>query len=448
MQRVYVIALLLLLLSCDSALVYTTQNSDDATGISAAVVWRYTLLMNRLLAKDFDSEKISKPQFVNAFTQKTMGVFNKRLTSDVTTAIKFVGVFIALQGKFPADSKVGKGLKKFVDAATALGVNTDKTLTQQLSNDTTEALMALFEDAESRKALATQGKFISERLKGPPDIMAEIFDEEFINEILAIKETDVVREVVDIPIFFDEMVKSMHIVLNDAELMEEMSDPIVIGAVSTVLGGFFILYRELHAEQDDRNINYLKSRVAYMLDRLSEQRRTSAILFSEALWEAARPVHFKNLRPNDKCDSPDWQAVQDLDGTSLINNLPDEAITALQLCRLSTRSCDDWGDWSIWTPSPNTTCEGETLEQTRTRKRICPVPCNLTDCATTDTETQKDVSGTKVCEVEPQCSTVCDTGCDDWETWEAKAWLPPKDSVCGGQKMRQRRSRVQRRVCP
>ena len=121
MHRLWVSTLLLLTLSCDGAQVYTTQSTDDATGISAAVVWRYTVLMDRLLVKDFDPAAISNKQFVNVFIKKTMDVVNKRLTADMQTALKVVGIITALQGKFPANSATGKGLKKFMNAAHGFG---------------------------------------------------------------------------------------------------------------------------------------------------------------------------------------------------------------------------------------------------------------------------------------------------------------------------------------
>ena len=46
--------------------------------------------------------------------------------------------------------------------------------------------------------------------------MAKIFDEEFVNEILELKESQVMSQVIDIPTFFDEMIKTMHLILNDA----------------------------------------------------------------------------------------------------------------------------------------------------------------------------------------------------------------------------------------
>ena len=448
-MRVFVaVTLLLSSLSCNNAQVYPTQGTEDAAEVDAAVVWRYTAIMNRLLAQDFDPTALSDQQFINTYIQKTMGVVSKRLTNDVGTALKVVGISIALQGKFPADGAVGRGLKKFVDAATALGTNSDKSRHKQLSDDFSAALLALlFEDAASRQALARQGSFISTKLKGPPAIMAEIFNAEFVSEILAIEETQALQQLADIQTFFDEMVRTMHVVLNDVELMTELSDPAIFGEASTVLSKFFSLYKQLQGDRNSHDVNSIKTHVESLISSLRAQQLTGVITLSEALWVASRPVHFENLQHSAPCASPAWQAVQDLDGTSLVSNFPDEAITALQLCRLSSVSCDDWGDWSNWTPAANTTCVGETLTQTRRRQRTCPAPCDLADCSTTDLEEQ-DVEGTETCLVEPVCKKSCDLGCQDWHIWQSKVWSPLQDSVCGGQKMQQRRLRVQRRTCP
>lgn len=443
------ISLLLFSLSCDSAQVYTTQNTEDAVaGISAPVVWRYTVLMDRMLVRDFDPATLSNPKFVNAFTQKTMAVVSDRLTKDMATAVKVGAIISALQGKFPRDSAVGKGLKKIVDAALALAMasNPNKAQSKQLNDDLTAALTELLSDAESRQALATQGSFISSQLKGPPDIMAQIFSDDFINAILAIKESETIRKVIDIPIFFDEMIKTMHTVLNDAELMAQMSDPAIVGDAGAVMSSFFKLYKKLQGNKDSLNVNTIKTQVETMLRDMSTKRLAGAKIFSAALWSASRPVQFKNLKHTDACDSNAWQAVQDLDGESLVKNLPAAAITALSLCRINARSCDAWGNWGNWTPATDTACEGSTLTQTRTRQRTCPVPCNGADCDSTDSEIQ-DVDGTKVCSTAPVCENSCNTACTNWKVWESKAWSPAQDTVCGGQKMRQRRSRSQSRTC-
>ena len=343
---------------------------------------------------------------------------------------------------------MGKGLQKIVDVALALAgtTNPNKEQSKQLSDDLTAAIVALFEEEEARQALAQQGSFISSELKGPPDIMKQIFNDDFINDILEIKESETLRLVVDIPTFFDEMVKTMHTILNDATLMEQMSDTAIVGYAGVVMGRFFSLYRDLREKKDSLNVNTIKTHIETMLNSLSRERLVGATTFSNALWAAARPVHFKNLKHTDACDGSAWQAVMDLDGKSLVKNLPEAAITALSLCRINTISCDAWGDWSTWLPAPNTVCEDETLTQTRTRHRTCPVPCNTADCDSVETDTQT-IDGTKVCATEPTCANSCDTACTDWKVWESKAWSPPKDTVCGGQKMRQRRSRVQRRTC-
>ena len=83
------ISLLWLSLSCGSAQVYTTQSTDDAvSGVGADVVWHYTVVMNRLLMRDFAAETLNDPKFVNAFTQKTMTVVSDRLMKDLGTAVK------------------------------------------------------------------------------------------------------------------------------------------------------------------------------------------------------------------------------------------------------------------------------------------------------------------------------------------------------------------------
>ena len=410
-MRVFVaVALLLSSLGCIKAQDYPAQGTENAVEAGDAVVWRYTAIMNRLLAQDFDPTAISDQQFINTYIQTTVGVVSKRLTNDVGTALKLVGISIALQGKFPADSAVGRGLKKFVDAATALGTNSDKSRHKQLSDDFSAALLALlFEDTASRQALARQGSFMSTKLKGPPAIMAEIFNAEFISEIPVSEETQALQQLVDIQTFFDEMVRTMHVVLNDVELMTELSDPVIFGEASTVLSKFFSLYKQLQGDRNSHDVNSIKTQVERLLSSLRAQQLTGVITFSEALWVASRPVHFENLRHSAPCASPAWQAVQDLNGTILVNNLPDAAITALQLCRLNSVGCDDWGDWSNWTPAANTTCVGETLTQTRRRQRTCPAPCDLADCSTTDLEEQ-DVDGTGNCPAPPEPTCDC---CDD-----------------------------------
>ena len=439
--------LLLLSLSCDNTQVYTTQSTEDAVvGTSAAVVWRYTVVMDRLLVRDFDAAAITQKKFLNTFTQKTMAVVHTRLSNDIGTALKVGSVITALQGQFSSDSAAAKGLKKIVDAATALALNRDKAKNEQLGKDLNDAVIVFFSDANLRQALAEKGSFISTKLKGPPDIVAEILNQEFINEILAIKETNILQQVVDIPTLFDEMINTIHTVLNDAALMTTMTDPTIVDAASAVLRKFFTLYKELRAEKDNHDVNTIKARVLSMLNSLNSQQLTGATTLSKPLWAAARPVHFKNLKHTDACDSNAWQAVQDLDGESLITNLPETAITALALCRINAKSCDAWGDWDIWTPVTDTVCEGEMLTQTRTRQRTCPDSCDSTDCNTTDTETQ-DVDGTEVCVAEPVCENSCDTACTAWQIWESQAWWPLTDTVCEGQKIQQRRSRVQRRSC-
>ncbi len=439
------IGLLLLPLSCDSTQIYTTQNTEDAVvGTDAAVAWRYTIVMNRLLAQDFDATAITQKKFLNTFTQKAMAIVHTRFGNDISTALKVGSVITALQGQFPADSAVAEGLKKIVDAATTLALNRDKTQNKQLGKDFSAAVVAFFSDATLRQALATKGSFISTKLKGPPDIVADILNEEFINELLAIEESTSLRQVLDIPTLFAELVETMHTVLNDASLMVTMSDPTIVDAASTVLSKFFTLYKELQGEKDDHNVNTIKARILSLLNSLNSQQLIAVKTLSAPMWAAARPMHFKDLPPTDVCDGETWQAVQDLDGESLVENLPETAIAALTLCRISPKTCDAWGDWGTWTPATDTVCEGETLAQTRTRQRTCPDPCNLDDCETTASDTQA-AAGTKVCA--PVCENSCDAACTTWKVWESKAWSPATDTVCGGETMRQRKSRVQRRSC-
>ncbi len=440
--------LLCLSLGCDTAQVYTAQDAAAKQGVANTVEWRYAVIVNRLLARDFDPTVLSDQRFVNTYTRKVMGALSQRLTDDVATALRAVGIVIALQGKFPADSAVGRGLQGVVDAATALGTNTDKARTAQLSADMLAALSVLLADDAARRALAAQGSFISTQLKGPPDLMATLVDEEFVNEILALRETQDVRQLVDIKTFFDETVRTMHVVLNDVELMTELSDPAIIAAAKGVLSEVLTLYRQLREGREDHDVNSVKVRVQSLLNGLSAQQLSGVVTFSEAMWVAARPVHFKNLTASDSCDSPAWQAVRDLDGNaSLVNNLPEAAVTALQLCRLSPKNCDAWGEWGSWRPAANSVCAGEVLTQTRTRQRTCPVPCHLADCSTTDTEA-RDVSGKKVCVTEPVCEDTCDSGCEEWATWQSQAWWPLASSVCEGKTLKQRKSRAQRRTCP
>ncbi len=437
------VGLLLLSLSCGGTQVYTTQNSE-LVGTDAAVAWRYTIVMDRLLVQDFDATAITQKKFLNTFTQKVMAIVHARFGNDISTALKVGSLITALQGQFPADSAEAEGLKKIVDAATTLALNPDKTQNKQLGKDFNAAVVAFFGDASLRQALATKGSFISTKLKGPPDIVADILNEEFINEVLTIEETTSLRKVLDIPTLFAELVETMHTVLNDASLMVTMSDPTIVDAASTVLNKFFTLYKELQGEKDDHNVNTIKASILSLLDNLDSQQLTALKTLSAPLWAAARSVHFKDLPPTDVCDGETWRAVRDLDGESLVGNLPETAIAALTLCRINPKTCDAWGDWGTWTPATDTVCEGETLAQTRTRQRICPDPCDGDDCETTASDTQA-VGGTKVCA--PVCENSCDTACTTWKVWESKAWSPATDTVCGGETMRQRKSRVQRRSC-
>ena len=432
--------------SCDSEQIYTAQNMQDAVAgnSSEAVIWRYTVVMNRLLQRDFDATEITKPQFIKNFSQKAMDLVNQQLTKNISTAIKVGTILTTLKGQFPAGSPESQGLGKIVDAATALGLNTDKSKNKELSDNMNKAIVDFFSDASLRQALADKGGFISTRLKGPPDLVAEVLNQEFINEVLAIQETSQLQKVVDIPTMFAEFNKTMHVVLNDKELMITMTDPTIVNDVGAVLQAFFKLYKDLRADKDNHDVNTIKAQVASMFSSFNAKRHTAASTLSAALWNAAHPVQFKNLKHTDACSSNQWQAVQDLDGNSLVANLPEAAITMLSLCRVSVASCDTWGAWDIWLPLADTVCIGETLTQTRIRSRTCPVPCTGNDCNPTDTETQ-EVDGTKVCA--PTCESSCEQACKPWKVWESKAWSPSTDSVCGGQKMRQRKSRAQRRTC-
>ena len=145
--------LLLLSLSCDNTQIYTTQSMDDAVvGSSAAVVWRYTVVMDRLLVRDFDPATITEKKFLNTFTQKTMAVVHTRFSQDIGTALKVGSVITALQGQFSPDSTAAKGLKKIVDAATALALNSDKSKNKQLGKDLNDAIFEFFSDASLRQA--------------------------------------------------------------------------------------------------------------------------------------------------------------------------------------------------------------------------------------------------------------------------------------------------------
>ncbi len=116
----------------------------------------------------------------------------------------------------------------------------------------------------------------------------------------------------------------------------------------------------------------------------------------------------------------------------------DSGNSEAECLKTCAEACEDYGEWSAWSPATDTVCENSEnqLTQSRSRTRTCKATCPDVQCMTTEDE-KKDVDGTKQCITPPPpCKTSCSSGC---QAKTHTAWSPTEQSQCQGVKFTQAR---------